>query len=365
VNDAWRADAAYMEWAKLHSSARYGLATSGVEPVRLRDFPGGLPDLELTGDSGYGYPPLLDAIAAHTGARPENVVLAAGTSMANHLALAALLEPGDEVLVEEPAYPLMAAAARYLHARVTTFPRRFESAFRIDPDRVRAALTPATRVIVVTNLHNPGSVLADEAELRALAALAEERGAWLLVDEVYLDAVFDVPVRSAVHLGPAVLVTSSLTKVYGLSGLRCGWILAPAGLARDIWRLNDVFAASPAHVPERVSVAAFAHLPELRDRARRRLEANRPVLDAFLDGRDDLDCVRTRWGTTAFPRLHTGDVEALCTRLREAYETSVVPGRFFGAPQHVRIGLGGPTDLLAEGLRRLGRALDDLRRPVA
>src|SRR6185503_13647254 len=131
--------------------------------------------------------------------------------------------------------------------------------------------------------------------------------------------------------------------------------------AERTWRINDVFAATGPHLTERVSVAAFAHLDEIGERARLRLEANRQVLDAFLDSRGDLECVRTPWGTTSFPRLRTGDVETLCGHLRTAYETSVVPGRFFGAPRHFRIGLGGPGDSLAEGLARLGRALDDLQ----
>jgi aspartate/methionine/tyrosine aminotransferase len=361
LSEGWREAAAYMEWAKLHSSARYNLATSGLGSLPLRELPVSLDDLEITGESAYGYEPLLEAVARHTGAAPENVVLAAGTSMANHLALAGVLEPGDEVLIEAPAYPMMAAAARYLRAQVTTFPRRMEDGYRIDPDQVRSRLSPHTRAIVVTDLHNPSSVRAEAAALRALAALAEESGAWLLVDEVYLEVVFEQDVRSAWHLGPRVLATSSLTKAYGLSGLRCGWILAPAETARTLWRLNDVFAASAAHIPERLGVIAFQNLASLRERARARLQAHRGLLNVFLEGRDDLESVAVPWGTTAFPRLREGAVDALCARLRDVYETSVVPGRFFGAERHFRIGLGGETSELQEGLARLGQALDDLR----
>jgi aspartate/methionine/tyrosine aminotransferase len=355
------ADAGYMEWAKLHSTARFNLATSGLLGLPLRELPVRLEDLEVTGNGGYGFPPLREAIARHTGAQPENVVLAAGTSMANHLALAGVLKPGDEVLVEDPAYPMMAAVARYLRATVRPFPRRMEHGYRIDPGEVKRRLSPHTRAIVVTNLHNPSSIRTDAETLQALAGVAEEAGAWLLVDEVYLEAVFDEPVRSAFHLGPGVLVTSSLTKVYGLSGLRCGWILAPADLAHDLWRLNDLFGATAPHIPAQLAVIAFAHLPALRERARRILDANRPLLDAFLEGREDLAFVGTPWGTTSFPRLRDGRVDELVARLRDAYDTSVVPGRFFGSAQHFRVGIGGDTESLREGLVRLGRALDDLR----
>jgi hypothetical protein len=283
--------------------------------------------------------------------------------MANHLALAALLGPGDEILVEEPAYSLMAAVARYLGAAVVPFPRPPQLGFQVDPDEVRRLITPRTRVILVTNLHNPSSVSLDPDTLRALGALAREARAHVLVDEVYRELMFEEAPPTALHLGPEFVVTSSLTKAYGLSGLRCGWILAEPRLAREIWRLNDIFAASPPHTAERLSVIALAHLPALRERARAILAANRPLLHALLDAhREDLEVVGTPYGTTSFPRLRQVPVDAFCAHLREKYETTVVPGHFFGASDHVRIGITA-TDafLVGEGLARIGRALIDLR----
>ena len=155
------------------------------------------------------------------------------------------------------------------------------------------------------------------------------------------------------------MVTNSLTKVYGLSGLRCGWILAEPDLARALWRLNDLFGVNAPHAVERLAVIAFQELGPIRERARRLLTANRPLLRGFLETREDLEVVRPPWGTTAFPRLRRGSVEELAARLRSAYETSIVPGRFFGAEQHFRIGIGGETSMVREGLVRLGKALDD------
>jgi aspartate/methionine/tyrosine aminotransferase len=299
-------------------------------------------------------------VAAHVGAPLECVVVpGGGTSFANHLALAGLVGSGDEVLIESPCYRLMAAVARYLGATVTEFPRRAEDGFALDPEVIRSRLSPRTRVIVLTNLHNPTSVQAPEGQLRALAAIAREARLKVLVDEVYREAVFDGTAPSAFHLGPEFVVTSSLTKVYGLSGLRCGWILAEPELARSLWRLNDLFGVNAPHIAERLAVAAFAGLPAIRGRARALLEANRPFLRAFLESREDLEVVRAPWGTTAFPRLRSGSVATLTERLRTQYETSVVPGKFFGADAHFRIGIGGETGMVREGLRRLGRALDD------
>jgi len=350
----------YMEWAKTHPHVEFDLAASGVPDVRLADLPVSLADLELTVPGQYGYPPLLEHIGRRLGVGPECVVEAAGTSMANLLAMDALIGPGDEVLIEEPTYELLVSAAHHLGAVVTRFARRHEDGFALDPARVARALTPATRLIVVTNLHNPSSALAEEPILREIGALARGVGARVLVDEVYLETLYDHrPWRSAVHIGPEFVATSSLTKAFGLSGLRCGWILAEPELARRMWRLNDLFVNNAAHPAQRLSVIALTHLDRVAAVARDLLATNRALLDRFLDGRPELSCHRPRFGTVVFPRLPCGRVADLCA-LAADRETGVVPGRFFGSPDHFRIGISQPTRIVAEGLRRLGQALDAL-----
>ena len=155
------------------------------------------------------------------------------------------------------------------------------------------------------------------------------------------------------------MVTSSLTKAYGLSGLRCGWILAAPELAHRIRRLNDLFAATAAHPAERMSVMAFDHLAQFRERARALLATNRALLDTFLDSRSDLECFRPPAGTVVFPRLPKGEPGVFFKLLREKYETSVVPGEFFECPRHFRLGIGGETAALRTGLERLSAALDE------
>src|SRR5262249_4709293 len=155
-------------------------------------------------------------------------------------------------------------------------------------------------------------------------------GARVLVDEVYLEALYSRrPWRSAFHLGPEFVTTSSLTKAYGLSGLRCGWILAEPDLAPRLWRLNDLVGVNAAHVAERLSVLALDRLEVFAAQAQALLDANRPHLARFLDAHPELACPRHAFGTVAFPRFGQG-AEALCARLRQEHDTAVVPGRFFG-----------------------------------
>jgi aspartate/methionine/tyrosine aminotransferase len=349
-----------MQWSKTQSRARFNLATSGVAPFPLRELPVNLKELEINGDNSYGYPPLQAAIAAHHGVHPECVVESAGTSMANHLAMAAIIEPGDEVLIEHPAYGPILDVADYLQANVKRFRRIEENGWAIDSTEIRHYVTPKTRLIVITNLHNPTSALTSESVLREIGDIAHSVGALVLVDEVYLDAVYEDTPRTSFHLGPEFVVTSSLTKVYGVSGLRCGWILAQPDLAWKMRRLNDLYSTTPVFPGELLSVDTFKHLNLLRERARRVVEADRKLLRDFLKQQSSISAVWTEWGTTSFMRLSRdrgSNVNVFLERLRSKFDTAAVPGRFFEMPDHFRIGMGVDTEMFAEGLSRIGRAL--------
>jgi hypothetical protein len=222
-------------------------------------------------------------------------------------------------------------------------------------------MTAQTRLIVLTNLHNPTGALIEDGTLRAVGKIARERNARVLVDEVYLEAMFEQRPRPAIHLGDHFLVTSSLTKAYGLSGLRCGWVLASPELIERMWHIHDLYGVNAAHPAELLSVVALDNLDRVTARAKQVIAMNRPVLDGFLQSRDDIACVRPEFGTVAFPKLLKHSVQDLNQLLREKYDTSVVPGRFFDAPQHFRIGIGGGPEMTRIAFERLGQALDELR----
>jgi aspartate/methionine/tyrosine aminotransferase len=351
----------YMHWAKSCSGALFNLTNSGVANLKLEQLEARLEDLEITSDSGYGYQPLIDALAGRIDVDPESIVTAAGTSFANHLAMATLVNPGEEVLIEHPTYEPLLSLARYLGADVKRFRRRFEQSFQVLPEHIEENISSRTRLIVITNLNNPSGVLTDETTMAAVGEIARRFGARVLVDEVYLEAFFETRPVTAFKLGPEFVTTSSLTKAFGLSGLRCGWIVAEPGLARRMWLLNDLFASTPVHVGERLSVIALEQIEAISRHAAARLETNRALVNQFLESRDDLETVLPAGGTVYFPRLRVGDANPLCTLLREKYETSVVPGRFFEMPTHFRFGIGGESATLASGLERLDQALNQLR----
>ncbi len=353
---------AYMEFSKLRSEAPYNLATSGVSNCSLGELTLDMDALELHGKTIYGYQPLLEAIGRMKGVPADCVVEAAGTSMANHLAMAALFAHGEEVLIEEPTYELLLNAAHYLGAKVRRFQRAEDHHYALDLAEIERNLTPRTRLIVLTNMHNPSSALIPEESLRAVGELARSVGAHVLVDEVYLELAHHPPIASAFHYGHHFVTTGSLTKAYGLGGLRCGWILAEPALATRMWRLNDLFAATPVHLAELLSVQAIEQVDVLAARADRLIQANRQTWMEVMSGHPAIDGALPDVGTTVFPRLRQGDASSFCEFLRDEYQTSVVPGSYFERPERFRVGLGGEVAMTREGLLRLAQALTHWRK---
>jgi len=352
----------YMHFAKTRSRARFNLATSGVADCTLDDLKLSLDDLALHGPNAYGYPPLTEIVAARFGVDPACVVMVGGgCSFANHLALAALVAPGDRVLIEDPTYEIIQSTLGFLQAELVPVPRRLEAAWALELDSFTKKLTPGTRLVVLTNLHNPSSALSSHAEVHAIADQAAAAGAHVLVDEIYMELMFrDGKAHSAFKPEGNIIVTSSLTKAYGLSGIRCGWILAPAPLAERVRQLNNLYGSLPPHISERMGVVAFERLPALRARANAMIDANRASYRAFLGNHPRLEQTLFDQGTTVFPKLLGADVDALFRKLTEEAETSFVPGRFFGRPQHMRIGLAADVAMTRTGLERLAETLDAL-----
>jgi aspartate/methionine/tyrosine aminotransferase len=354
-----RYSAPYLEWAKTRPSAEFDLAGSNILPCSLDDLPGAREAVAFWGANDDGYAPLMEAIAARYRARTSQVTTASGTSGANFLVYAALLSPGDEVLVERPGYDPLLGAARMFGANTIRFDRAFDRGFALEADRVRRAMTPRTKLIVVTHPHNPTGVAADRDAVDEVGRLAEQQGAHVLVDEVYLD-VTPVGSSAAATRGDVFLTTSSLTKSYGLSSLRCGWVIASEALTYRLRRARDIVDGSGSIVAERLGTLAFQHLDRLEARARQLLRTNTSIVDEFLASRGDLEWVPSA-GTVVFPRIRgVSDTSEFAERLMNERRTAIGPGRFFEAPAHFRLGYGGDTTKLRGGLERLSAGLDSL-----
>ena len=348
--------APYLLWAKSRHPAAIDLAGSNLLHCSLADLPGARDVVDLSAPNDNGYAPVISAIAEHYGVGEDRVVQAGGCSGANFIAVAALVGAGDDVLVERPTYDPLLGAARLMGANIVRFDRRFEDGFGVDLDDVRTAMTKRTRLIVVTTPHNPTGVQIDRETLEGLAALAGSCGAHVLVDEVYLDgaciiAGHGATSRSAALLDGPIVVTSSLTKSYGLAGLRSGWAIAPPETAERLRLTRDVVDNAGSGPADRLAALAWSVRPQLAERTRALLGANVEIARAFFAARPEFQIPEPPSCSVVFPRLAgLGDADAYVRDVLDRHGIAFAPGRFFEAPGHFRISLAGRTDALQTAL---------------
>ena len=348
-----------MEWSKKRREVAYDLAGSNLLGCTIDDLPGCLEAVRLGGPNTDGYRPLLEAIASRYGVSPDSVATASGAGGANYLAMAALAGPGDDVLVERPAYDPLLGALRFFGARVRRFDRTFDDDWTVDAAAVINAISPTTRLIVLSSPHNPSGVLVPDDALDAIGDAASRVGARVLVDEVYLDGVYNDRPAPAATRGDVFVSTSSLTKAYGLSGLRTGWVLASPDVVERINRTRDSLDGGGPMPTDTLAHHAFTMLDRLEERAKAILVPNLEAVTRFVESRTDLEWVRPDGGNVAFPRVRgLDDTSELATRLERDHDTAIVPGHFFDAPSHFRIAFGVSSDILSGGLERIGLALD-------
>jgi aspartate/methionine/tyrosine aminotransferase len=358
-------DVEYIRWAKALPPARINLARSGIEPCPPSLLKLQPADQVTTLPVHDGYAPLVGAIARRYRVGREHVfTVSGGTSFANFLAAGAALHGaprGSEIVVEQPAYEPLLRVPEAFGYRVRRFERRFEDGFRIDPDRFAAMVTARTRLAIISNLHNPSGIGIDLKTIRSMARRLAQVGAYLLVDEVYLECLWGRQTESCVHAGSNVITTNSLTKAYGLDGLRAGWILGPRGIIARAARMQDLMANNGVAPGERLTLAAFRNLPAIRRRAQRFLGPNLETVRAFLARETRLRAHVPDGGNIVFARLPRGvDGDELADRLRRRHSTLVVPGRFFEMPRFIRFSFGIRANRLARGLGNISRALDEL-----
>jgi len=351
----------YMRWAKHHAGGyRYDLSYSAVPSAPLPPIED--PAANRTSPVGDGDPVLEALIGERYGTSAAHVLFLPGSTLANYVLLSLLVSAGERVLVEAPAYENLPGLVGLLGADVVPLPRRPESGWGIDPEEVESALAGGVRTVFLTDLHNPtGSRLPPET-VRAIRESAARHSARVVLDEVYLEFVADAPLTAYREDDPTVLVTSSLTKVYGLGALRTGWLLGPPDLRERAARLLDYLTVLP---PSATAVAAeevLRNLATYRERSLDFARRSQERIAAWAAARGDVDYVPPAGGLVAFPRFEgISDTGPLCDWLRTERDTLVVPGRFFGDRSRLRIApLGTPGDA-AEALRRLAEGVDRFR----
>jgi aspartate/methionine/tyrosine aminotransferase len=347
----------YLEWTKRRRGIRYSLARSGVPRLGLRELEPTLEYLITVDPNEDGWPALCEMIAQRAELTPAHVCLASACTGANHVAFGLMLDSGDHVAMETPVYEPLVKLARYFGATVDFFERRESNGWRVDPDDVKRSLTAATKLVVLSNLNNPTGCQDDDESIRRIAADAQQLGAHVLVDEVYLDFLHADGVRTAARLAPNILISNSVTKTFGLDSLRLGWVLAEPALAERGRRLNDLYTNNFPHQSERIALLALGRAEEILGRNNEMLAQHIAIADDFIVSQPRLSWVKPSAGTCGMVRVDGVDVDELTDRLARDFNTGIVPGRFFNAPSHFRLAWGVDTDTFRTGLGNLAEAL--------
>ncbi|MEP6693521.1 MAG: aminotransferase class I/II-fold pyridoxal phosphate-dependent enzyme [Chloroflexota bacterium] len=347
---------------------KYDLSESGVEAMTLEEITRDQKELmrsRIGYAEGVGREPTRALVAGfHSGTDAKNVVITTGTSEANFLALLTLVSAGDEVVVVMPNYMQVHGIAQGLGARVREVWLREEHAWRIDLDALTAAVNAKTKLICVCTPNNPTGQVLSRSEIDRVVAIAAKHGAWILSDEVYRGAELDkVESASFSGRGERIVVTGGLSKVYGLPGLRIGWLVAPEAEAQAALSLKDYTTIAPATLSEALAEVALERRDELMKRARYLLGERWPMLEDWAAGRSrELHWTPPQAGGICFFSYRFPlESMALVDRLIREYSTMVVPGIHFRAERHLRIGFGMEPRILAAGLAAIDRLLASLR----
>ena len=359
-------------WQSIHENrVRYNLSESGVHPLTVAEF-AALSGVGDIGDTpiGYGQSNGSDALRAniaalYDGCSDECVVATNGSAEANFIALWQLVRPGDTIAILLPTYMQTYGLARSFGVHVSEVWLREENGWQPDPEEIASAVTEKTRVVVVTNPNNPtGAILNSDAHAAIIAA-AQRVGAWILADEVYRGAELNgVETPSFLGQYDRVISTGSLSKAYGLPGLRLGWAVAPREQAHDLWARKDYLTISPGELTDRIgSIALSSEVrPRLLERTRGFLRDGLATLEPWLEEQRIFKYRRPDAGAILYAHYDLPvDSAEMAERLRVDFGVLIVPGIHFEMGPFVRIGFGGQKQHLAEALARFADYLQGAR----
>jgi aspartate/methionine/tyrosine aminotransferase len=360
--------------SKWEYAVDYNLSESGVHPVTLRELLGdserveALLDTELNYAQANGFPELRERIAAlYPGATPDNVLVTVGCAEANFIALQTVLEPGDEMVIMLPNYMQIWGIAHNYGVQVKSFNLQEAQGWAPDLDELTQAVSEKTKLIAVCNPNNPSGYILTPEEMDAIVATAERVGAWLLADEVYSGAerLTDTQTPSFWGRYERVLAMNSLSKAYGLPGLRVGWAVGPVEMIDQMWARHEYITLSATMLSNHLAAHALSPQvrPRLIQRARDYIRNGFAMLEDWMAAHEGLfTLVPPQAAAIAFVRYNL-DVNstAFVDRLMREKSVLLVPGDHFGLDHHLRISYGLPPDYLRAGLDRLHALIAELQ----
>ncbi len=346
-------------------NAKNDLANSSITGVPLKaalelsDFTFS-DDFNLGKNDPFGATQLRETLAENYHCNQNNIITSTGGSEANFIVFLALLNRGDEIIVEQPGYSPLWLVPEMLGANITFWDRKLENGFKLDIEGLKEKISKKTKLIVITNLHNPSGVLESPGNLKALSEIASDYNALLLIDEIFLD-VSNPPQKSAAGL-ESVIVTSSVSKVYGIGGLRTGWIVAQEDIAKQCLQAKWQGSVASPYLSELFSAEVLKKgRTELINKYRKISTQNFPIVKKWIDDNKGLlEWAPPDGAVLCFPKYNVANnlnSKDLGQRLMQKHGVLISPGIFFGVEGHFRLSFMNPESELRSGLSAISDIL--------
>ncbi len=340
----------------------YDIGESGTKFLTVKELDIDLNNVELRYGYHIGHPSLRKEIAKqYEGNDLDNVAVTTGASEANFAVIAHLVGPKDHLIVEQPTYPSLYQVARSLGRDLTLFKLDWENEFRPDMDKLRKLIKPNTKLITLTHPNNPtGSVITD-SELKEAIEIAEEAGAYLMVDETYRDLMFDSPPPLAATMSPIAISLTGMSKTWGLPGIRIGWAVGDNSIVEAIRAVREQITICNSSVGEAIAKEVLHKKDETLAIIMKAVRSNFKIVKEWMDSQDWLEWIEPKSGVIGAPRLRRGgSTDELCELLVKKYRTFTVPGSRMEMDGYFRLGFGGEQEELIDGLAQLSKALKEI-----
>jgi len=354
----------------------YNLSESGVHPMKLREllhFKNGFLDELLETEINYahanGRPELRENIARlYNGATSDNVLVTVGAIEANFNSMQTVLSRGDEVVIMLPNYMQVWGVAKNMGYSVKTFPLMEENGWAPDLDKLENIVTDQTKLIAICNPNNPTGYILKETEMDTVVRIAAKVGAWILADEVYTGAEQQGEKETPSFYGryEKVLAVGSMSKAYGLPGLRTGWVAGPESMLDQIWARHEYTTLSATMLSNKLTALALSEKirPAIIQRTREYIRKGFPVLKEWMKEQGDvLSCIPPQAAAIAFLKYDL-DINStdLAKKLLNEKSVLIIPGDHFGLDKYIRVSYGLPHDYLKGGLARIGEVISEIRK---
>lgn len=355
------------EWFdKYQYKVECNIGESGIKSQTMNDLGIDLGNIVLRYGHHSGAPELREMIARdYPGLSKDNIAVTTGAAEAIFAIVASLVGPNDQVLVEHPNFPSLYMIPTSLERDVQLYKLSFEEKFKLDFEKLKRQIGPRTKLVMLCRPNNPTGAVISTNELEKVIEIIEASNAYLLVDETYRELHFGVPSVPAASLSPKVISVSTMSKAYGVPGIRIGWVAAAPNIIDFVRVVREQVTICNSIIGEKIAFEILRRKETLLPKWRQLLIDNLTYLKSWINDRTDLEWVIPQAGVVGFPKL-IGNVTSLslCTLLAEKYKTFVVPGNCFQMPDYFRIGYGIEAQDLQEGLKRLGQALTEVKNTV-